>query len=466
MSASNDKPVRRRGLAWIAVGSLLLTVVGLLYSTVLGAIGGVKTLDITKQLGNRPTQDTYNGPTGPLNILVMGSDTRQGQDNRLTGQGGNLSDTTVLIHIFDGRAKAQGVSIQRDSMVQMPACDRGNGTVAPAGLRMFNQAYRIGGPACTVKTIESLTGLYINHFVVVDFNGFIKVVDAVGGVPVCLANPVNAPKAHLKLPAGNQVLSGFQALGWVRAREGVGDGSDISRIKRQQLFMGSLVRTITSTKVLTNPVKLVDVLNAVAKALTTDSSLGERNAMRDLALSMRKMKPASVRFMSVPVRPYPADRNRLQWLPGKSSQLWGALKADRAWPPVPTAAEAAAKVTIAPSAVRVQVLNGTDIDGRASAVAAQLRALGYAVTKTATAAAPATETTLRYGRGREDSVKTLAVATGLTPVLDATLGKTIVLTIGPNGVTAKKVTVAKRPTPGELAQQGITADTEQCVSTK
>ena len=466
MRASNERPNRRRGLTWLAAGCLGQTVVGLLYSTVLGAIGGVKTLDISKQLGNRPTQQTYTGPTGPLNILVMGSDTRQGQDSRLTGSGGNLSDTTILVHVFDGRTKAQGVSIQRDSMVEMPACVRDNGTVAPAGLRMFNQAYRIGGPACTVKTLESLTGLYIDHFVVVDFNGFIKVVDAVGGVPICLANPVYAPKAHLNLPAGNQVLSGFKALGWVRAREGVGDGSDLSRIKRQQLFMGSLVRTITSTKVLTNPVRLVDVLNAVANALTTDSGLGERNAMRDLALSLRKMKPSHVRFMSVPVRPYPENRNRLQWLPGKSAQLWAALKSDQPWPPAPTAEELAAKVTIAPSGVRLQVLNGTGVDGRATAVAAKLRALGYSVTKTAKAPATVNATTLSYGKGREDSVKTIAAATGLKPVYDASLGKAIVLTVGPNGVTATKVTVVKKPSPGELAQQGITADTEQCIATK
>ena len=465
MTQQNRAP-RTRILAWLAAVSLLLTVVGFAYSTILGAVGGFKTVDITHQVGDRPAPMEYTGPTGPLNILIMGSDTRQGQDKRLTGLGGDLSDTTILVHIFDGRKKAQGVSIQRDSMVPMPECDRGNGQVAPAQVRMFNQAYRIGGPGCTVKTVESLTGLYINHFVVVDFNGFIKVVDAVGGVPVCLANPVDAPKAHLKLPAGNQVLNGFQALGWVRAREGVGDGSDLSRIKRQQLFLGSLMRTVTSTKVLTNPVRLVSVLNAVADAVTTDSALGKRNATRDLALSLRALKPAQVRFMSVPVRPYPSNRNRLEWVPTLSKRLWTALGSDQPWPPLPTASETAVKVTIAPSAVRLQVLNGTGVDGRAKAVAAQLKTLGYSVTKVAKAPAVVAKSTLRYGRGREDSVKTIAAATGITPVLDPALGKAIVLTVGPDGVTAKKVTVAKKPSPSEAAQQGVTADTSVCVSTK
>lgn len=459
-------PRRRRLLAWLAGISLLLTVVGFAYSTILGAVGGFKTVDISGQVGSRPTPLEYSGPTGPLNILIMGSDTRTGQDKRLTGLGGDLSDTTILVHIFDGRKRAQGVSIQRDSMVPMPECERGNGQVAPAELRMFNQAYRIGGPACTVKTVESLTELYINHFVVVDFNGFIKVVDAVGGVPVCLANAVDAPKAHLKLPAGNQVLNGFQALGWVRAREGVGDGSDLSRIKRQQLFLGSLMRTVTSTKVLTNPVQLVNVLNAVADAVTTDSALGERNATRDLALSLRALKPAQVRFMSVPVRPYPSDRNRLEWVPTLAKRLWTALRADQPWPPVPTAADAGKKVTIAPSAVRLQVLNGTGVDGRAKAVAAQLGTLGYSITKVAKAPAVVAKSTLRYGRGREESVKTIATATGITPVFDPALGKAIVLTVGPDGVTAHKVTVAKKPSPSEAAQQGVTADTSVCVSTK
>ena len=465
MSLESEKPRRHRLLAWFAVAALLLTVVGAAYSKILGTFGNIKTIDISKSLGNRPT-DEYTGPTGPLNILLLGSDTRHGQDNRLTGLGGNLSDTTILVHLFDGRTKAEAVSIQRDALVPMPACDRGNGRTSTPGVRMFNQAYSLGGPACTVKTVESLTNLYVDHFVVVDFNGFIKVVDAVGGVPVCLANPVKAPKAHLDLPAGNQVLNGFNALGWVRAREGVGDGSDLSRIKRQQLFLGSLVRTITSSAVLTNPVKLVNVLNAVTQSLTTDSSLGERNAMRDLALSVRKMRPANVRFTSVPVRPAASDRNRLEWLPGKSHMLWTALKADQEWPARVPQTDAAKAVTVAPSGVRLELLNGTGVDGKARAVAEQLKPFGYSITKLAKAAATVSKSTLAYGTGREESVKTIAAATGLAAVYDPKLGKHIVLTVGPDGVTVSKVTVAKKPTPGELAQQGVTADTAVCVSTK
>lgn len=462
MSLKTDRPRRHRLLASFAALSLLLTVVGGAYSFILGKVAGIKTLDISQQLGNRPSAMDYTGPTGPLNILVMGTDTRQGQDQRLTGSGGNLSDTTILVHIFDGRKRAQAVSIQRDALVMIPTCDRGNGNMSEPKVQMFNQAYRIGGPACTVKTVESLTNLYIDHFVEVNFNGFMDVVDAVGGVPVCLKDPVNAPKAKLKLPAGNQVLNGFQALGWVRAREGIGDGSDLSRIKRQQLFLGSLVRKLRSSETLTNPVRLVQVVSAVADSLRTDSALGKRDAIRDLALSMRKIRPADVRFISVPVRPYPTDRNRLEWIPGKSKQLWFALKNDTEWPKrTPTST-----ITIPASGVKLSVHNGSGTEGRGQELATRLRELGYVVTKVVADKEPVKKSSLVYGKGREDSVKTIAAATGLTPVLDTTMGKKIVLTVGPEGLAVTKVSVSKPPTPGEVAQQGVTAEDTTCVSTK
>lgn len=461
MSLPSERPRRHRLLAVLATLSLLLTVVGGAYSFILGKVEGIKTVDISKSLGNRPSTLEYTGPTGPMNILVMGTDSREGQDNRLTGLGGNLSDTTILVHVFDGRSKAEAVSLQRDALVMVPACDRGNGTQSQAKVQMFNQAYRIGGPACTVKTVESLTGLYIDHFVEVNFNGFMDVVDAVGGVPICLKNAVDVPKAKLKLPAGNQVLNGFQALGWVRAREGIGDGSDLSRIKRQQLFLGSLIRKVRSTETLTNPVRLVQVITAVADSLRTDSGLGKRDAMRDLAVSMRKMRPEDVRFISVPVRPHPADRNRLEWIPGKSKQLWFALKNDTEWP----ARQPKSTLTVQPAQVRLAVHNGSGVEGRARTLADRLRGFGYVITDVVGDKVPSAKSSLVYGKGREESVKTIAAATGLTPVFDPALGKKIILTVGPDGVTAKQVVVPKKPSPSELAQQGVTAGDSVCVST-
>jgi hypothetical protein len=146
--------------------------------------------------------------------------------------------------------------------------------------------------------------------------------------------------------------------------------------------------------------------------------------------------------------------------------LWTALKADQEWPARVPQTDAAKAVTVAPSGVRLELLNGTGVDGKARAVAEQLKPFGYSITKLAKAAATVSKSTLAYGTGREESVKTIAAATGLTAVFDPKMGKHIVLTVGPDGVTVSKVTVAKKPTPGELAQQGVTADTAVCVSTK
>ena len=175
------------------------------------------------------------------------------------------------MHLAADRESAAAVSIPRDTMVPIPECTRDDGTVVPAQeVQMFNEAFSAGGPACTIKTVEALTKVRIDNYIVVDFTGFKDMVDALGGVKVCLPYAVNDPQSHLDLEAGTQTVRGQQALAYVRTRHGLGDGSDLSRIDRQQAFVGSMVSKVKDKGLLLRPDRLYNFLAAATKSLTTD----------------------------------------------------------------------------------------------------------------------------------------------------------------------------------------------------
>ena len=207
-------------------------------------------IDITSALGtDRPTAMAKKPGQAnkPLNILLLGSDTREGQTGHIGGDTPGLSDTTILLHISADRQLAYGVSLPRDAMVERPECERKDGQgMAPAELSMFNAAYAVGGPACTIKTVEKLTDVRIDHFVVIDFNGFRKMVDALGGVEVCVPKEVNDTTGHITLPAGTYNVKGQQALDYVRVRHDISNNGDIGRMKRQQTFLASMANKAVS----------------------------------------------------------------------------------------------------------------------------------------------------------------------------------------------------------------------------
>lgn len=461
-SAGSPSKTGRIVLASLGAFALVMTGLGMAYTKVSGIRERVQTLDVSTEVGHS-FDGAKSRETGPLNLLMMGTDTRSGQNSQLTGEGGNLSDTTILVHIYSGRTSALAVSIPRDSMVQMPSCKRKNGNGrSTAGLRQFNQAYSIGGPGCTIKTVESLTGITIDHFVVVNFNGFIKVVDSVGGVPICLVNPINAPKAKLKLSAGKHTLSGFEALGFVRAREGVGDGSDTGRIQRQQVFLASLLRKLSSSSVLTNPSRLLKVLNAVADSLTVDPSLVDRDTMQNLALSLTDLNPGKVKFVSVPVEPYTQNRYRLQWVPDISAKLWNSIKIDKPWGNI---ADPGKYVKVPPAEVRVGVVNAAGADGAGRKLASKLSLLGYDISSVRSGDKVQDTSTITYGPLVEKQVKTLEVATGIKAVLDPEATNHIVLSVGKDGVKVSKVTTTKKRKVTRSRPKYLNADEKVCVKT-
>lgn len=264
------------------------------------------------------------------NILLIGSDSRAG-DNRKYGRddgGSQRSDTTILLHLAADRKSATAMSLPRDLMTWIPVCHKSDGTTTKKQFAQFNWAFEFGGTACTIRTVEKMTGIRIDHHMVVDFNGFKDMVDAVDGVEVCLKKPVDDADAHLKLPAGRQKLNGEQALGYVRARKSIGNGSDTERMDRQQQFLGALVNKVQSDGVLLNPTRLYPVLDAATKALTTDPGLDNLKDLYELVRGMRNVPTDKVQFLTVPRQPYAANRNRDELVQPDANRLFKRLRQD------------------------------------------------------------------------------------------------------------------------------------------
>ncbi len=277
---------------------------------------------------------------GAQNILLIGSDTRAGDGNREYGRdlGSERSDTTILLHLAADRRSATAVSLPRDLMVDIPGCRRQDGSRTEPVFAMFNHAFQLGGSACTIRTVEKLTGIRVDHHIVVDFSGFKDMVDAVDGVRVCLKEPIDDKAARLKLPAGPVTLDGEQALGFVRARKSLGDGSDTERMERQQRFLGALVNKAQSNDVLLNPVKLYPVLDAATSSLTTDPELASLRGLYQLVRGLRDIPTEHVQFLTVPRESYVYDSNRDQLVEPAAERLFARLRSDQ---PVVVARDAA-----------------------------------------------------------------------------------------------------------------------------
>jgi LCP family protein required for cell wall assembly len=323
---------RRRVLrivAAVVVGVLVVVLLAgyLIYRHLDANIRGIPVAGI----GPRPAKVTEKNVTyQPLNILLLGSDTRKGQHDHIGGATPGLSDTTILLHITANRKHAYAVSIPRDSMVQMPSCRYKNGPgTYPGGLTQFNDAYAIGGAVCTVKTVEHLTHIYMDHFIVIDFNGFRRVVDALGGVQVCVPRAVNDNIGHIHMKAGTYTVDGRKALDYVRLRHVLSENGDIGRMARQQAFLASMIQKAESLGTLTNPVRLVRFLDAVTKSVSADEGLAHLSDLVGLARQLKGIGLNHVTFLTVPNEPYPPDPNRLQWREPAARQLWHRLQTDK-----------------------------------------------------------------------------------------------------------------------------------------
>ncbi|MET8539670.1 LCP family protein [Kitasatospora sp. NPDC004799] len=337
------------------------------------------------------------GASVPVNVLLLGSDTRDAGNDSLGGgdEGVGHSDTAILVHIYADHKHAVGVSIPRDTLVTIPSCKLPNGTwTTPKTDQMFNSAFTVGlapngNPACTQNTVEKLTGLRIDHTVVVDFKGAAAMSDAVGGVDACVPNDVNEYGIHLK--KGLQKLSGQSAVDYLRIRHGIGDNSDIGRMKRQQAFLSSMIRKVQSQGF--SLPTLLPLADAATKSLTVDEGLGTAMKLVDFARSIEDIKLSDVSFVTAPWR-FAGDRVRL--VQPDADALWKLLREDRTLDgqstsgtgqvtSSPTAAPGAATAPGAPlpaltpeqAAVPVTVVNGVGTPGLAGSGAETLKARGF-----------------------------------------------------------------------------------------
>jgi LCP family protein required for cell wall assembly len=488
----------RRVLAWVltAVAGLLVAGGGVAAVAAWRLQGNIRAVDISRDLGTRPTPAataTSAGRQTPLNVLVLGSDSREGANGFIGGtvSEGARSDTTLLLHLSADRTRALAVSIPRDSMVDMPSCTGLEGGQKPGGLRQFNDAYTIGGTACTQRTVEQLTGVRIDHYVVVDFAGFKGMVDALGTVPVCLPHAVNDTRHHIQLPAGRSRVDGTEALAYVRERYALGDGGDLGRIERQHAFIASVLQEAMSAGTLTNPPKLYAFLQAATRSVTMDPQLASLPTLAGLAKQVTDVGLGNIQFVTVPTEEYPPDPNRLQWAPG-AAKLWRAVRKDS---PVTFTAPGAATPTptrttrtpgtgstsgstsgstagaVDPAQVRLRVLNASGTPGAAAAAAAELREAGWNVIQIGDAGTTrATVTRIRYGSSAlaEQRARALAaVLPGAQLVPDASAGSTLRVEVGTDWAGVSPASGASgtggagvtEPDPGQVVVPGVQSRT-------
>ncbi|MFJ8335631.1 LCP family protein [Streptomyces sp. NPDC094437] len=340
------KATRGRGRRSVVLKTAGLTLAGTL---LLGAAtagwaywhlnDNIKSVDINSALGDdRPAHAVATPtasatavlPSQAVNILVLGSDSRSGKENEALGGGdssGARSDTAMVVHVDAGRTAATVVSIPRDTLVTRPSCplSSGGSTAVAYGV-MFNSAYAVGGPVCAVKTVETMTGVRMDHYLEIDFAGFAKLVDALGGVTVTTTQDIDDSYSHLKLKAGTHHLDGKQALALARTRHGIGDGSDLGRIGLQQTLVKALLTQISTTSLLTDPTELYQVADAVTGSLTTDTGLDSLTELRDFGESLKGLSTNSLKTVTMPVVTAPTNPNRVVAKEPAASTLWASLR--------------------------------------------------------------------------------------------------------------------------------------------
>ncbi|WP_229748627.1 LCP family protein, partial [Arthrobacter liuii] len=309
----------RRAPGWLRALTVVVSVL-LLGVLVFGGYwvwrlqSNINTSDLSA--GGPRTEGAVNDSSDRLQILVLGSDTRSG-DNSQWGtadqsSGYGQSDVMMLVDVAAENKHVNVISIPRDLLVDIPACTdkKANQTYPEQRDAMINSAMAQAGIGCAVDTVNKLTGFEVDHFMMADFNAVKELSNAVGGVDVCVTAAVDDPDSRLHLPAGTSQVQGDQALAFLRTRHGFADGGDLGRIKAQQGFLASLTRKLKSEGTLGNPDKVLTIADVVTKNLTVDSGLSSLPSLLTISNRLKNIDPGSVNFITVPTVPAPQDPNR------------------------------------------------------------------------------------------------------------------------------------------------------------
>ncbi|MGW3073592.1 LCP family protein [Kitasatospora sp. NPDC001132] len=514
-SAKPKKNVKKI-VAWSTAG-VLVVIAGVGGAIYFKLNANIKSFDADAIARNRPPEAQADADGNkPVNVLLIGSDSRGKNNSDLGGgeDGGARSDTTILLHVYADHKHAVGISIPRNAKVELPSCKLPNGKWTKGGnTDLFNAAFSMGGsddgnPACTQNTVEKLTGIRVDHTLVVDFNGFASMTSAVNGVDICLPKPIYEgdinpklpKKGSVVLPQGKQTVEGQKALDYVRLRHGIGDGSDIGRMKRQQAFLGSLATKIKKEGM--NPTTLLPLADAATKSLVVDPGLDSADKLLSFGLSLKNIDMHDLKFVTVPWR-YRTQDQDLDIVQADASKLWATLKADQTidgqnatgqqpdapvegtspapQPPAAPTTTAAPAGDTANSAIRVAVYNGTTFNGLAGKATEQLKGAKFAASTAGQAASTKYKaTTIEYGSGQKanaEKVAELFPGAGLEPSsargISVIVGQDFAAAMGmasgaPAGgapSAAPGVPTPPPPLPTTITNEARSADDDICANT-
>ncbi|WP_194915656.1 LCP family protein [Catenulispora rubra] len=507
-----------RGVITISAASLAVTLIGAGAFTYEHFNSNINTFSNSGLSANRPAEAKANAQgQRPENILLVGSDSRDNGNNAFgggaTGEGAR-SDTSILLHVYADHKHAVGISIPRDMMVNMPACqidpnDPNKGHTRPQQ-NQFNAAFAVGNTSqgnvvCEINTIESISGIRVDHTVVVGFSAFAKLTDDIGGVQVCVPKDVSDVGGdNITLHKGIQTVKGQTALDYVREREGLGDGSDIGRTRRQQAFLGSMIKKVESDGVMNDPRTLAAIFNDALKYAQFDPDLGSLGALSGFAESMKGIDPSHIQFLTLPGH-YRTQDGRVDMDPVAAGVIWDHLKSDTlldgsgasgaAGSPATTSAAPTTAATttqppapsISPSTISVKVENSTTVNGLGADATTALQAQGYDAVLNRTVPTHTAVTTITYPNSRSEAkAKQLATLFPGAKVQAGSYGTQIVLVLGDDyaaahpkgagaGTTSAKSgaptagstapsggSTAAGPLPTDIANNSRTADQDIC----
>ncbi|QDY80953.1 LCP family protein [Streptomyces qinzhouensis] len=456
---------RKRALVWTAgvLSFLILGTAGAGYLYYEHLNSKLKKEDLN--LGSKDMADHKPNSAGqtPLNILLIGSDARDNKANQKLGGGRDtfgaapLADVQMLIHISADRSNISVLSMPRDTMLEIPECkDKKKNKVYPASkFAQTNESLGRGGPGCTVATWYNLTGIPIDHFMMIDFAGVVSMADAIGGVPVCVEQNIHSRTrdgkgSGLKLRKGTTSIKGEDALKWLRTRYGFGDGTDLYRARAQQMYMTSMVRELRKNAKLTDPNKLRKLAEAAIDSLTVSDTINSVKKLLDIGNDLKKVPASRITTTTMPnvyserragkVEPKAGEAEDVFRMIREDIPLDGKGSAAKPLKPKPKTAPVSKDPAAAPGEIRVRVQNGTDggglapARGRAGEVSAALAAKGFTQASATTVRNPMATTLIRYASDDlEGDAQAVAKALGipLTAVRKAPDGPAgITLTVG------------------------------------
>ena len=412
-----------------------------------------------------------------MTILAVAVDDRSGltrkqQDALHVGHGNYgaaRTDTIILIRIAPNGGGATAVSLPRDTWVDIPAYTDIQGQAHPATQDRINTLLERGGPQLLTRVVEQLTGMRIDHYISLNFAGFLNMVDAVGGVPMCIPKPLQDSYSGLNLQAGQQTLTGKQALAYVRARH---IDSDFGRMQRQQRFLSAMAQRAASVGTLLNPLKLNAFIDAAMKSITTDETLG-RDAILNLAQRFRGLSLKKIRFLTVPISNGNANINGnsvVLWDQAQAKTLFTDLAADKpvvlpaataTTAPTSAASASAGLPTVAPGLIKLTVLNATNITGLARKASVSLAKVGFGF-----AAQPgnaptsgATTTVIQYPKAQADAARTVAASIPFATMQETTDATGITLLVGKDWTAAKRVKLGAAASSGSATTSGSSSTT-------